>query len=96
MQGVAHAVFIVAAFGFDGKGDGWFAPFYGREDHGERFVRESVARQGVVKLGYSADVAGVEFSNRNDGFAKRHTQMGKTLRGTAGCVEETGVGLDTA
>src|SRR5271154_5484033 len=70
LDGVAHAVFVVAGFGGDRVGDRGFGQLYGRKRDGRRFVVDGVAGQGLLEFGYAAQVSGVNFSDGGHGFAE--------------------------
>ena len=69
VDGVAHAVFVVARLGFDGEGDGGLRQLDRRVGDVEALFGQRVAGQGVLELGDRADIAGVQFGDRLQGLA---------------------------
>ena len=69
VDGVAHAVFVVARLGFDGEGDGGLGQLDRRIGDGEALVGQRIAGEGVLQLGDGADVAGVQFGDGLQGLA---------------------------
>ena len=64
VDGVAHAIFVVARLGFDGEGDRGFGNLDRRVGDIQALIRQGVAREGVLELGDCADIAGVQFGDR--------------------------------
>ena len=96
VDGVAHAVFVVARLGFDGEGDRRLGEFDRRIGDVEAFVRQGVAGEGVLEFGDCADVAGVQFGDGLQGFALRAAEVRQPLRGALVDVLQVGVVLDDA
>lgn len=64
VDGMTHAVLILARFGFNGEGDRRFGQLHRRIFDGGVLVRQSIAGKGVFQLGHSADIACVQICNR--------------------------------
>ena len=69
VDGVAHAVFVVARLGFDGEGDGGLGQLDRRVGDVEALFGQGVAGQGVLELGDGADIAGMQFGDGLQGLA---------------------------
>ena len=96
VDGVAHAVFVVARLGFDGEGDGGLGQLHRRIGDVQALIRQRVAGQGVLQLGDGADIAGVQFGDRLQGLALGTAEVGQPLGGALVDVLQVGVVLDDA
>ena len=79
VDGVAHAVFVVARLGFDGEGDGRLGQFHRRIGDGDALVGQGVAGEGVLQLGHGADIAGVQLGDRLQGLALGTAEVRQAL-----------------
>ena len=79
VDGVAHAVFVVARLGFNGEGDGGLRQFDRRIGDIEALFGQGVAGQGVLELGDGADIAGVQFGDGLQGLAVRAAEVRQAL-----------------
>ena len=79
MDGVAHAIFVVARLGFDGEGDGGLGQLDRRVGDIEALFGQGVAGQGVLELGDGADIAGMQFGDGLQGFAVGDAEVGQAF-----------------
>ena len=96
VDGVAHAVFVVARLGFDGEGDGGLRQFDRRIGDVEALFGQGVAGQGVLELGDGADIAGVQFGDGLQGLAVRAAEVRQAFGGILVDVLQVGVVLNDA
>jgi len=54
-------------------------------------VAERIAGERLLQLGYGADIAGVNFCNRGDGFAEQHADVREALRCASRVVLDVGI-----
>ncbi len=96
LDGVAQAVFILAALGRNGKRDGRLRQMHRVISDDGRLVAERVAGDGLFELRDGADIAGLEFGNGLNSLALQRADVRQTFGDAAAGVDEIGVVLDHA
>ena len=96
LDGVAEAIFILAALGGNREGDGGLRQMHRVISNDGRLVAQGVAGDGLFELCDGADVAGFEIGDRLDGLAFETADVRQAFGGAAAGVDEIGVVLDDA